>query len=169
MRHRHKKCSQDEPLLNHKHLIQLGFQILLLLQVSTEWFKQLFLYQKSTILSPGYSEFSYFCKIMELPHLNKCFLHKGFVDLFYNFWIQKSHHFNCFQFQNLFCPSLQFLDPETSVFLWFLNPENSTISTIFGSRNLLVHIHNFWIEKLQYFSCFLIQKLHHFCNFLIIK
>ena len=37
--------------------------------------------------------------------------HKGFVDLFYNFWIQKSHHFYNFWIHNFFCPFLQFLDP----------------------------------------------------------
>ena len=108
-----------------------------------------------------------------------------FVDLFYDFWIQKSHHFYDFWIQNFFRPFLQFLDPETAVFLRFLDPEsapflrfldpefffsistisgsrncsifavsgsrNCTISTISGSRIFLVHIHNFWIQKLQYF------------------
>ena len=73
--------------------------------------------------------------------------HKGFVDLFYDFWIQKSHHFYNFWIQNFFCPFLQFLDPETAVFLWFLDPETApflqfvdpeifwSIFTISGSRN----------------------------------
>ena len=49
------------------------------------------------------------------------------------------------------------------------NVKNRTISTNSGSRNFLVHIHNFWIQKLQYFCSFWIQKLHHFSNFWIIK
>ena len=71
----------------------------------------------------------------------------GFVDLFYDFWIQKSHHFYDFWIHNFFCPYLQFLDPETAVFLQFLDPETApflrfldpefflSISTISGSRN----------------------------------
>ena len=51
--------------------------------------------------------------------------HKGFVDLFYDVWIQKSHHFYGFWIQNFFCPSLQFLDPETAVFLQFMGPETA--------------------------------------------
>ena len=47
----------------------------------------------------------------------------GFVDLFYDFWIQKSHNFYDFWIQNFFCPFWQFLDPETAVFLRFLNPK----------------------------------------------
>ena len=73
--------------------------------------------------------------------------HKGFVDLFYNFWIQKSHHFYGFCIQNFICPFLQFLDPETSVFLQFLDSETApflqildpeiswSIFIISGSRN----------------------------------
>ena len=53
--------------------------------------------------------------------------HKGFVNLFYDFWIQKSHHFYGFWIQNFFCPSLQFLYPETAVFLLFLDPKTAEI------------------------------------------
>ena len=52
-------------------------------------------------------------------------MHKGFVDLFYDFWIQKSHHFYDFWIQKFFCPFLQFLDPETAVFRRFLDPETA--------------------------------------------
>ena len=73
--------------------------------------------------------------------------HKGFVDLFYDFWIQKLHHFYNFWMQKFFCPFLQFLDSEMAVFLWFLDPETApflqfvdpeicwSIFTISGSRN----------------------------------
>ena len=83
----------------------------------------------------------------EATKLIKANVHKGFVDLFYDFWIQKSHHFYGFWIQKLFCPFLQFLDPETAVFLRFLDPETApflqfldpeffwSIFTISGSRN----------------------------------
>ena len=111
----------------------------------------------------------YFASSFDLfsPTLFDEYTHKGFVDLFYDFCIQKSHHFYGFWIQNLFCPFLQFLDPETAVFLRFLDPE--TIYTISGFRNFLVHIYDFWIQKLKYICSFWIQKLHHYCNFWIIK
>ena len=49
----------------------------------------------------------------------------GFVDLFYNFWIQKSHHFYDVWIQEFFCQYLQFLDPEAAVFLQFLDPKTA--------------------------------------------
>ena len=58
---------------------------------------------------------------------------------------------------------------DLSTFSTISGSRNHTISTVSGSRIFFVHIHNFWIQKLQYFCCFWIQKLHHFCNFWIIK
>ena len=89
----------------------------------------------------------------------------GFFDLFYNFWIQKSHHFYDFWIQKLFCPFLQFLDPETAVFLQFLDPETAPFLRFLDPEFFFVHFYNFWIQKLQYFCSFWIQKLHHFYNF----
>ena len=71
-------------------------------------------------------------------------IHKGFVDLFYDFWIQKSHHFYGFWIQNFFCPFLQLLDPETVVFLRFLDPSNTAVS---GSRNCKNGQIKFWMQK----------------------
>ena len=71
----------------------------------------------------------------------------GFFDLFYDLWIQKTHHFYDFWIHKFFCSYLQFLDPETAVILQFLDPETEpflqfldpefflSISTISGSRN----------------------------------
>ena len=116
----------------------------------------------------------HFLKILCLPHIREGFVrknknklswecdtwrHKGFVDLFYDFWIQKSHHFYgfCIQIffvpfynfwiQKIFGPYSQFLDPETAVVLQFLDPEILKIpqfldpeivnmdKKIYGSRN----------------------------------
>ena len=95
--------------------------------------------------------------------------HKGFVDLFYDFWIQKSHHFYNFWIQK-FCSSIFTISGSRNCSISAVSgSRNCTISTISGSRNFLVHIHDFWIQKLQYFSSFWIQKLHHFYNFWIVK
>ena len=60
----------------------------------------------------------------------------GFVDLFYDFWIQKLHHDYDFWIQKFFCPFFEFLDPETALFLRLLDPEFFlSFSTISGSRN----------------------------------
>ena len=74
-------------------------------------------------------------------------LHKGSVDHFADFWIQKSHHFYDFWIQKKSHPFLRFLDPEIAPFLRFLDPEIR-----------LVHFCNFWIQKLQYFNNLWIQK-----------
>ena len=50
-----------------------------------------------------------------------------FVDLFYHFWIQKSHHSYDFWIQNFFCPFLHFLDPKTAVLPQFLDQETAEI------------------------------------------
>ena len=77
----------------------------------------------------------------------KAQVHKGSVDHFDDFWIQKSHHFDDFWIQKKSHPFLRFLDPEIAPFLRFLDPEIR-----------LVHFCNFWIQKLQYFNNLWIQK-----------
>ena len=71
----------------------------------------------------------------------------GFVNLFYDFCIQKPHYFYIFWIQKFVCQFLEFMDPETAVFLRFLDPKTApflqfldpdfflSISTISGSRN----------------------------------
>ena len=61
-----------------------------------------------------------------------CVLHKGFVDLFYDFWIQKLNHFYNFWIQIFFCPFLQFLVPETALFLQFLDTETAPFLRFLG-------------------------------------
>ena len=78
--------------------------------------------------------------ILKIPH-------KGSVDHFDDFWIQKSHHCYDFWIQKKSHPFLQFLDPEIAPFLRFLDPEIR-----------LVHFCNFWIQKLQHFNNLWIQK-----------
>ena len=118
--------------------------------------------------------------------------HKGFVDLFYDLWIQKSHHFYGFWIQKLFCPFLQFLDPETAVFLRFLDPEsapflrfldpefflsistisgsrNCSISAVSGSRNRTISTISGSRNFLVHIHNFWIQKLQYFCSFWIQK
>ena len=67
---------------------------------------------------------------------HECCTHKGFVDLFYDFWIQKSHHFYGFWIQKFLCPSSQFLYPETAEQMQFLDPEIVKMDK------------KFWIQKL---------------------
>ena len=71
-----------------------------------------------------------------LPMCHRSSSDIGFVDLFYDLWIQKlhhfyglwiqkAHHFYDLWIQNFCCPFLQFLDPGTAVFLQFLDPETA--------------------------------------------
>ena len=90
--------------------------------------------------------------------------HKGFVDLFYNFWIQKSHHFYSFWIQIFFVHFYNFWIQKLQYFygFWIQKPR---------------HVYNFWIQKffdpysqfLDPESAVFLQFLQHFCNFLIIK
>ena len=60
-------------MLNHKHLVEDGFQILFLLYICINWFKKLLLYWNiNNSFSLLFSSFSYFCKISGLS-LNKKF------------------------------------------------------------------------------------------------
>ena len=80
-RHWQRKFSEVERVLNHKHMFQDGFDKMFLVLISSNWFKKFLLNQISTSLSPGYSTFSYFCKIMRLFLLKKCFLFNILVHL----------------------------------------------------------------------------------------
>ena len=60
--------------------------------------------------------------------------HKGFVDLLYDFWIQKSHHFYGFWIQNFFVHLYNFWIKKLQYFcgFWIQKPH---------------HFYNFWIQK----------------------
>ena len=95
--------------------------------------------------------------MLENPNIFVSQNHKGFVDHFYDFWIQ-----------TFVGPFSRFLDPEIAVILWLLDPEISPFLQFLDSRNILVHFQDYWIQKLQYFYIFWVQKLHHFHEFLIV-
>ena len=89
--------------------------------------------------------------------VDKSYINKGFVDLFYAFRIQKFSS-----------PFLQFLDPETEIFLRFLDPETApfllfldpeifwSIFTLFGSRD-----HSICLQFLDPESAPYLQYLDH--------
>ena len=86
----------------------------------------------------------------------------GFVDLFYDLWIQKSHHFYDFWIQNFFVHFYNFWLQKLLYFCGFwiqkLHPFQQFLYQEF-------FVHFYWIQKLQYFCSFWIQKLHHFYDF----
>ena len=113
----------------------------------------------------------------------------GFVNLFYDFWIQVSHHFYDFWIQKFFSQFLQFLDPETAVFLPFLDSENAlfldreicwsicpmsgsrkdSIFAVSGSWNWTISTVSRSKNILIPFQDFWIQKPGSFCIFWIQK
>ena len=48
-------------------------------------------------------------------------IHKGFVNHFYDFWIQNSHHFYNIWIRKSISPFSEILNPETALFLRFYN------------------------------------------------
>ena len=78
--------------------------------------KDVQMYRCSDVQISGNKDVQLYRYVQQRCSTNISEKHKGFVDLFYDFWIQKSHHFYGFWIQNFFL----------------------SISTISGSRNCII-------------------------------
>ena len=88
----------------------------------------------------------------------------GFVDLFYDLWIQQSYHFYDFWIQIFFVHFYNFWIQKLLYFCGFWIQKLHHFYD-FWIQNFFVHFFNCWIQKLQNFCSFWIQKLRHFYDF----